>query len=72
MIKIAPVKAKGRSVPFVLAADGWKRMLVSKSYSSSNIDWRTAFANDIKKIWADKLVLNKQKKTNISGSMSGM
>ena len=50
MIKIAPVKAKGRSVPFVLAADGWKRMLVSKSYSSSNIDWRTAFANDIKKI----------------------
>ena len=50
MIKIAPVKAKGRSVPFALAADGWKRMLVSKSYSSSNIDWRTAFANDIKKI----------------------
>lgn len=50
MIKMAPVKAKGRSIPSALAADGWKRMLVSKSYSTSNIDWRTAFANDIKKI----------------------
>ena len=50
MIKMAPVKAKGRSIPSALAADGWKRMLVSKSYSTRNIDWRTAFANDIKKI----------------------
>lgn len=45
----------------MLDADGWRNILVSNSYGTSNTDLRTAFANVIKKTSTDKIAVNKDK-----------
>ena len=48
MVKEAVLKTKGGSGPSGLDADGWRKILVSKSYGTINADLRRAFANVIK------------------------
>ena len=48
MVKEAALKTKGDSGPSGLDADGWRKILVSKSYGTINVDLRRAFANVIK------------------------
>ena len=49
MVKQAALKTKGGSGPSGLDADGWRKILVSKSYGTINADLRRVFANVIKK-----------------------
>ena len=49
MVKEAALKTKGVSGLLGLHADGWRKILVSKSYGKINADLRKAFANVIKK-----------------------
>ena len=54
MVKEAALKTKDGSGPSGLDADGWRKILVSKSYRTINADLRRAFANVIKKICTEK------------------
>ena len=54
MIKEAALKTKGGSGPSGLDADGWRKIVVSKSYGKINTDLRRAFANVITKICTEK------------------
>ena len=49
MVKEAALKTKGGSGPSGLDVDGWRKILVSKSYGAINADLRRVFANIIKK-----------------------
>ena len=49
MVKETALKTKGGSGPSGLDANGWRKILVSKSYGTINADLRRAFANVIKK-----------------------
>ena len=49
MVKEATLKTKGGSCPSGLDADGWRKILVAKSYGTINADLRRVFANVIKK-----------------------
>ena len=49
MVKEAALRTKGGSGPSGLDADGWRKILVYKSYRTINADLRRAFANVIKK-----------------------
>ena len=49
MVKETALKTKGGSGPSGLDANGWRKILVSKSYWTINADLRRAFANVIKK-----------------------
>ena len=55
MVKEAALKIKGGSGHSGLDADGWRKILVSKSYGTINVDLRQAFANVIKKICTERL-----------------
>ena len=61
MVKEAALKTKGSSDPSGLDADGWRKILVSKSYGTINGDLRRAFANVIKKICTEKLPVDTTK-----------
>ena len=61
MVKEAALKTKGGSGPSGLDADGWRKILVSKSYRTINADLRRAFANVIKKICTEKLPVDTTK-----------
>ena len=53
-VKEAALKTKGASGSSGLDADGWRKIIVSKSYGTINADLRRAFANVIKKICTEK------------------
>ena len=55
MVKEAALKTKGGSGHSGLDADRWRKILVSKSYGTINVDLRQAFANVIKKICTERL-----------------
>ena len=61
MVKEAALNTKGGSAPSGLDADGWKKIFVSKSYGTINVDLRRAFANVIKKICTEKLSVHTTK-----------
>ena len=61
MIQIAAMKSKGASGPSGLDTDGWRKMLVSNSYGTTNTDLKRVFASVIKKIYIDKVPLNREK-----------
>ena len=61
MVKEAALKTKGGSGLSGLDADGWRKILVSKSYGTINTDLRRAFANFIKKMCAEKLPVDTTK-----------
>ena len=61
MVKEAALKTKGGSGPSGLDADGWRKILVSKSYGTINADLRRAFANVIKKICTERLPVDTTK-----------
>ena len=61
MVKEAALNTKGGSAPSGLDADGWRKIFVSKSYGTINVDLRRAFANVIKKICTEKLSVNTTK-----------
>ena len=61
MIQIAAMKSKGASCPSGLDTDGWRKMLVSNSYGTTNTDLKRVFASVIKKIYIDKVPLNREK-----------
>ena len=62
MVKQAALKTKGGSGPSGLDADGWRKILVSKSYGTINADLRRVFANVIKKKHVKKSSLLTQRK----------
>ena len=55
MVKEAALNTKGVSGHSGLDADRWRKILVSKSYGTINVDLRQAFANVIKKICTERL-----------------
>ena len=55
MVKEAALKTKGGSGHSGRDADRWRKILVSKSYGTINVDLRQAFANVIKKICTERL-----------------
>ena len=55
MVKEAALKTKGGSGHSGLDSDRWRKILVSKSYGTINVDLRQAFANVIKKICTERL-----------------
>ena len=57
----AALKTKGGSGPPVLDADGWRNILVFKSYGTINADLRREFVNAIKKICTEKLPVDTTK-----------
>ena len=61
MVKEVALKTKGGCGPSGLDADGWRKILVSKSYGTINIDLRRAFVNVIKKICTEKLPVDTTK-----------
>ena len=61
MVKEAALKPKGGSGLSGIDADGWIKILVSKSYGTINADLRRAFANVIKKICTEKLPVDTTK-----------
>ena len=61
MVNETVPKTKSGSGPSGLDADGWRKILVSKSYGTINVDLRRAFANVIKKIFTEKLTVNTTK-----------
>ena len=61
MVKEAALKTKGGSGLSGLDSDGWRKILVSKSYGTINTDLRRAFANFIKKMCAEKLPVDTTK-----------
>ena len=52
MVKQAAIKTKGGSG---LDTDGWRRILASNSYGNTNVDFRRAFAEMIKKLCTTKI-----------------
>ena len=60
-VKEAALKTKGASGSSGLDADGWRKIIVSKSYGTINADLRRAFANVIKKICTEKLPVDTTK-----------
>ena len=54
MVKDAVLNTKGSSGPLGLDADGWIKILVSKSYGIINSDLKRAFVIVIKKLSVDK------------------
>ena len=62
MVKDAVLQTKGVSGPSGLDADGWTKILASKSYGTIDADLRRAFVKVIKKIYALKSSLLKQPK----------
>ena len=60
-VKEAALKTKGASGSSGLDADGWRKIIVSKSYGTTNADLRRAFANVIKKICTEKLPVDTTK-----------
>ena len=61
MVKETTLKTKEGSGPSGLDADGWRKILVSKSYGTINSDLIRAFANVIKKICIEKLPVDTTK-----------
>ena len=61
MVKEAALKTKGGAGPSGLDANGWRKILVSKTYRTINVDLRKAFANVIKKICTGKLPVDTTK-----------
>ena len=61
MVKEAALETKGGSDPSGLDADGWKKILASKSYITINTDLRQEFANVIKKRSTEKLPVDTTK-----------
>ena len=61
MVNETVPKTKSGSGPSGLDADGWRKILVSKSYGTINADLRRAFTNVIKKIFTEKLTVNTTK-----------
>ena len=61
MVKEVALKTKGGCGPSGLDADGWRKILVSKSYRTVNTDLRRGFANVIKKIYTEKLSVDTTK-----------
>ena len=61
MVKEVALKTKGGSGPSRLDAEGWKKIIVSKSYGIINADLRRAFANLIKNICTEKLPVDTTK-----------
>ena len=61
MVKEAALTTKGSSGLSELYADGWRKILVSKSYGTISADLRRAFASVIKK-YAQKSSLLTQRK----------
>ena len=61
MVKEAALKTKVGSGLSGLDADGWRKILVSKSYGTTNADLRIAFADVIKKICTEKLPVDTTK-----------
>ena len=61
MVKEAPLTAKGGYGPSGLDADGWRKILVSRSYGTINADLRRAFANVNNKIYTEKLPVDTAK-----------
>ena len=61
MVKEAALKTKGGSGPSRLDAEGWKKIIVSKSYGTINADLRRAFVNLIKNICTEKLPVDTTK-----------
>ena len=55
MVKEAVLKVKSGPDPSGLDADGWRKILVSRSFEAINADLRRAFANVIKEICTEKL-----------------
>ena len=55
MAKEAALKTKGGSGPSGLDADGWRKILVSRSFGTINADLGRAFPNVIKKTCTAKL-----------------
>ena len=55
MVKDAVLQTKGVSGPSGLDADGWTKILASKSYGTIDADLRRAFVKVIKKICTEKL-----------------
>ena len=49
MVKVAALKTKGGSGPSELDADRWRKIFVSKSDGTMNVDLRRALASVIKK-----------------------
>ena len=61
MVKEAALNTKGGSGPSGLDAEGWRKILVSKSYRKINADLKRAFANVIEKIYTEKLTIDTTK-----------
>ena len=61
IVKEAALRTKGSSRPSGLDADGWRKIIVPKSYGTINADLRRAFANAIKKICTEKLPVDTTK-----------
>ena len=61
MVKEATLKTKGGSGLSRLDADGWRKILVSKSYGTINADIRRTFANVIKEICTEKVPVDTSK-----------
>jgi len=55
MVKQACLKTKGGSGPSGLDADGWRRILASNKFGTTNVDLRKAVANMIKKMCTEKI-----------------
>ena len=67
----AALKTKGGSGPPVLDADGWRNILVFKSYGTINADLRREFVNAIKEICTEKLPVDTTKdETSIEGFLA--
>ena len=72
MVKEAALQTKGGSGPSGLDADGWRKILLSKSYGTINADLRRAFANVIKKICTEKLPVDTTKDETPLEAFSGL
>ena len=70
MVKEAALKTKGSSGPSGLDVDGWRKILVSKSYGTINADLRRTFANVIKKICSEKLPVDTTKETPLEAFLA--
>ena len=55
MIRKAAVKTKGGSEPSAMDPDGWRRILCSNKFGDTNLDFRKAITNFIKKICTEEV-----------------
>ena len=61
MVKQAALETKGGSDPSGLDVDGWRKILVPKSYRTVNADLRREFVNVIKKTCAERFPVDTKK-----------